>query len=152
MTNPSDEFNGAKLSVAISASPLIQQHSQGLLPPGSRRGSPPSLLDSLSVSATTRSVPATPLGMPNTAVQLLKNPGTPLLQDNSGLSHRLSTPGLQIDNVLNAADLQASLSRAQSQFDQTLGYNSLQSTSLEDVSQIWWPCDISRLMVSLVYS
>jgi hypothetical protein len=78
--------------------------------PASRRGSPPGGLEPLSV--TTRSVPATPLGMPNNlAAHLLKGPGTPDIQNVNG--HLLSSQGSHGlgDNAVNSGDLQASLSR-----------------------------------------
>jgi len=123
-----------------SASPLIPQQSQGPTHahnagPASRRGSPHSLLDSL--SATTRSVPATPLGIPANAPHLLKTPGTPHTPDTQALSGRIATPNShQIpENSLNATDLQASLSRLPTgPYDNgSLTFNSIQSTGRDDV-------------------
>ncbi|TFK76682.1 ARM repeat-containing protein [Pluteus cervinus] len=132
VTNPSialssvvDELNGTKLGATISASPLLQQHSQGQQPL-SRRGSPPSFLDNL--GATTRSVPATPLGIPNSASQLLKTPGTPL---DASVANRLSAQGFPLNDGVNG-DLQASLSRLPSQYENGLGYGSLQSNGLDE--------------------
>ncbi|KAF9569799.1 ARM repeat-containing protein [Agrocybe pediades] len=128
-------------SASASATPLLTQQSQGSVlghqGPASRRGSPHSLLDSL--SATTRSVPATPLGLPTTTAHLLKNPGTPHAQDI--LSGRISTPNIhQInDNPVNAIDLQASLSRLPSgPYDGgSLTYNSIQSNGRDDYDAIY---------------
>ncbi|KAF7306452.1 RNA-binding protein [Mycena indigotica] len=100
-------------TVSASATPLTQSHSQlgnHTQVSTSRRGSPPSLLESL--NATTRSVPATPLGLPTSAVHILKSPGTP---ETQALTSRLSSVG---ENAVNANDLTASLSRLPSgQYD-----------------------------------
>ncbi|KAJ6496259.1 hypothetical protein C8R45DRAFT_1094510 [Mycena sanguinolenta] len=78
--------------------------------PTSRRGSPPSFLN-----ATTRSVPATPLGIPNSAVHILKSTGTPHTRETQGLNGSLASVG---ESAVNAGDLQASLSRLPSgQYD-----------------------------------
>jgi len=123
-----------------SASPLIPQQSQGPTHahnpgPASRRGSPHSLLDSL--SATTRSVPATPLGIPGNAPHLLKTPGTPHTPDIQALNGRIATPNShQIpENSVNATDLQASLSRLPTgPYDNgSLTFNSIQSPGRDDV-------------------
>jgi hypothetical protein len=89
VTNPTlslNDINNNKISHPVSGTttPLVQQHSplHGTLPT-SRRGSPNSLLESL--SATTRSVPATPLGLSSTTAHLLKTPGTPLGSQSSKL-------------------------------------------------------------------
>uniref|UniRef100_A0A0W0FA96 Putative ARM repeat-containing protein n=1 Tax=Moniliophthora roreri TaxID=221103 RepID=A0A0W0FA96_MONRR len=127
VTNPtlnlSDEVPGSKLPSAVSASstPLIAQHPQSIThvqTPSSRRGSPPNLLDGF--NATTRSVPATPLGIPANPSHLLKTPGTPLTESQA-LNGRLSAHGLP-DSSVNAGDLQASLSR--------LGSNRFENGSL----------------------
>ncbi|KAF8128321.1 hypothetical protein K438DRAFT_2000386 [Mycena galopus ATCC 62051] len=98
----------------------------------SRRGSPPSLLESL--NATTRSVPATPLGISNSAVYILKSPGTPHTPETQALNGRLASVG---ENAVNAGDLQASLSRLPSgQYDGgSLTFNSIQSSGLDDTLQ-----------------
>jgi hypothetical protein len=101
-------------TVSASATPLIQQisnhnHVQGL---SSRRGSPPGMLEGL--STTTRSVPATPLGVPgNGTSHLIKTPGTPHTPDPHGMNGRLTAQGTHqlSDSAVNAGDLQASLSR-----------------------------------------
>ncbi|KAJ7293868.1 ARM repeat-containing protein [Mycena rebaudengoi] len=100
LSAPSNEASGGKLnSVSASATPLVQQHPQlsghgHAQVPTSRRGSPPSLLESL--NATTRSVPATPLGIPNSAVHILKSPGTPLTSDTQALNGRLTASAHQV--------------------------------------------------------
>ncbi|KAF8164146.1 hypothetical protein K438DRAFT_2067555 [Mycena galopus ATCC 62051] len=71
-----------------------------------RHGSPPSLLENL--NATTRSVPATPLGISNSMVHIFKSPGTPHMPETQALNGRLASVS---ENVVNAGDLQASLSR-----------------------------------------
>ncbi|KAF7367374.1 RNA-binding protein [Mycena sanguinolenta] len=130
-----DSASGKLNTVSASATPLGQQHPQlgshGQLP-NSRRGSPPSLLESL--NATTRSVPATPLGIPNSAVHILKSPGTPHTPETQGLNGRLASVG---ENAVNAGDLQASLSRLPSgQYDGgSLTFNSIQPGGLDDTLQ-----------------
>ncbi|KAK2461726.1 hypothetical protein APHAL10511_006189 [Amanita phalloides] len=85
ISTPTDDRTPGSMSANVS--PHIPQG-----PTASRRGSPRSLLDGL--SAATRSVPTTPLGLPsNTAGHLLKTPGTPLSPDPQLLSGRISTPG-----------------------------------------------------------
>jgi len=118
-----------------SGSPLIHQSSQGLsiVQPSLRRGSPPNLLSEL--NGATRSVPATPLGMPSNP--LLKTPGTPL-GDSPNLNGRLSTQGLG-ETTVNASDLQASLSRLPGNRYENgaIGFNGMQSgldESLRSVS------------------
>lgn len=73
------DMNGAKGTVSGSATPLMQQVSQGIAQGlSSRRGSPLSLTDPLSIT-TARSVPATPLpGGPQSASLMSKAPGTPI--------------------------------------------------------------------------
>ncbi|KAF5338450.1 hypothetical protein D9758_012238 [Tetrapyrgos nigripes] len=104
------QTNESSIGGNVSASsPLIHQSAQGLSvgTPSSRRGSPPNLLNEL--NGTTRSVPGTPLGMPSNP--LLKTPGTPL-GESPNLNGRLSNQGLPgSDTIVNASDLQASLSR-----------------------------------------
>ncbi|KAK7029688.1 hypothetical protein VNI00_014386 [Paramarasmius palmivorus] len=116
VTNPSlnlsNEAPGSKLPSAVSASstPLIAQHPQSInhvQTPSSRRGSPPNILDGY--NATTRSVPATPLGIATNPSHLLKTPGTPLTE-SPALNGRLSSHGF-VDGTVSAGDLQASLSR-----------------------------------------
>ena len=74
------DLAGAKPNGTVSGTttPLLQQVSQGLAQGlSSRRGSPLSLGDPLASITSARSVPATPLpGMPNSAGQLAKAPGT----------------------------------------------------------------------------
>ncbi|PPQ67410.1 hypothetical protein CVT25_005989 [Psilocybe cyanescens] len=142
LSAPSDEkvLGGV---VSASSTPLISQQSQGSAHahnqgPTSRRGSPHSLLDSL--SATTRSVPATPLGMPTPAgSHLLKTPGTPHNQDV--LNGRISTPNPHSlnDSSVNAIDLQASLSRLPTgPYDSgSLTFNSIQSGGRDEYDAIY---------------
>lgn len=118
VTNPNLTFSSpledkAPGSLSVNVSPLIPQGPRGQSP-SSRRGSPHSLLDGL--STTTRSVPATPLGLPHSASHLFKNPGTPLSPDPQLLNGRISTPGAHSLND-NASDLGSSLSRLPNQFD-----------------------------------
>lgn len=136
VTNPNLTFSSpiedrAPGSLSANVSPLIPQGPQGQSP-SSRRGSPHSLLDG--ISATTRSVPATPLGLSNTAAHLLKTPGTPMTPDPHLLNGRISTPGSHSLND-NGNDLQASLSRLSgNQFNSSLAFGPLQSTGIDDVS------------------
>lgn len=82
VTNPTlslGDISSGMISVPVSGTttPLVQHHSPlHTAFPTSRRGSPTSLLESL--SSATRSVPATPLGVPSGAPHLMKAPGTPL--------------------------------------------------------------------------
>ncbi|KAF5392633.1 hypothetical protein D9757_002130 [Collybiopsis confluens] len=96
-------------TVSASTTPLIAQHSQGIShqPPSPRHGSPLGPLDGL--NGTTRSVPATPLGLASN--HLMNTPGTPL-GDTPGLNGRLSTQGSHMNDSIG--DIQASLSRAPS--------------------------------------
>ena len=133
---PADPSGGKLGTVSASATPLLQQNSQHgnhAQVPSSRRGSPPSLLESL--NATTRSVPATPLGLPNSAVHILKSPGTPHTPETQALSARLAAVG---ESAVNPSDLQASLSRLpSSQYDSgSLTFNSIQTGSLDDPLQV----------------
>jgi hypothetical protein len=97
---PSDDIAPNLLGGTASASgtPLT---SQG---PSSRRGSPHSLL------AATRSVPATPLGLPP---NLLKTPGTPITSDVQTFNGRIPTPNshLVAENTMSNIELQGALSR-----------------------------------------
>ncbi|EIW65056.1 ARM repeat-containing protein [Trametes versicolor FP-101664 SS1] len=117
-------------TVSGTTTPLLQQVSSGLAQGlSSRRGSPLSLGDTFSSITSARSVPATPLpGMPGSAGQLQKAPGTPL---SGGDPHN-------INGILSAqmsrqmgddSDLNPSLSRMPSgQFDNSpLSFNSIQS-------------------------
>ncbi|KAF8633957.1 hypothetical protein AX15_001139 [Amanita polypyramis BW_CC] len=116
-------------SVSANVSPHIPQGPQGQA--SSRRGSPHSLLDGL--SSATRSVPATPLGLPSSAAShLLKTPGTPLTPDPQLLSGRISTPGSHSLNDGNN-DLQASLSRLPNNHYE-VSFGSLQPTNIDDSS------------------
>jgi hypothetical protein len=86
---------------SASGTPLI---SQG---PSSRRGSPHSLLETLSA---TRSVPATPLGLPP---NMLKTPGTPNPSEVQPFNGRIPTPNSQMvsENAMGNIELQGALSR-----------------------------------------
>ncbi|KAH9947956.1 ARM repeat-containing protein [Amylocystis lapponica] len=119
-----DHSAGGKGSVSGTATPLLQQVSQGLTQGlSSRRGSPLSLAEGLSIT-TARSVPATPLpGMPNSASHLAKAPGTPLSGDST-LNGMLSAQGARLSDD----ELNPSLSRMSSgQYDGSpLTFNSIQ--------------------------
>ncbi|TFK40914.1 ARM repeat-containing protein [Crucibulum laeve] len=137
LSAPNDEAKSLGNSISASATPLVHQQSQGSNyshAPLSRRSSPPSLIDGL--SATTRSVPTTPLGIPGGPTQLLKTPGTPLTPDVHGLTGRIGTPSSQHhgDGAVSASDLQASLSRIPSgAYDNgPLAFNSVQSGGRDD--------------------
>uniref|UniRef100_A0A8H7Y5R9 PUM-HD domain-containing protein n=1 Tax=Psilocybe cubensis TaxID=181762 RepID=A0A8H7Y5R9_PSICU len=143
LSAPADEKVLGGGVVSASSTPLIPQQSQGPAHslnqgPTSRRGSPHSLLDSL--SATTRSVPATPLGMPTSAgSHLLKTPGTPHNQEV--LNGRISTPNPHVlnESSVNAIDLQASLSRLPTgPYDNgSLTFNSIQSGGRDEYDAIY---------------
>jgi hypothetical protein len=111
VTNPgltlgSPDIQSGFGSASASATPLVSQHSQGVShqPPSPRHGSPLGLLDGM--NGTTRSVPATPLGLSST--HIMKSPGTPL-GDSQGMNGRLSSHGSHLNDALS--DIQASLSR-----------------------------------------
>jgi hypothetical protein len=117
-------------TVSASATPLVPQHPQNYSRnQASRRSSPPGLLENLNA---TRSVPATPLGMPPS---VLKTPGTPQVSDTPNINGRRS---FGTDVTLNVSDLQASLSRLPSsvQYENaSLGLSSLPS-DLDDGIQV----------------
>ena len=101
-------------TVTGTSTPHVGQHSQMSLgssvAPSSRRGSPSGPLDSLSTA--TRSVPATPLSIPNgNNNHLLPSPGTPLTPDGQNLSGRLSSQGNHHLDESAKGDIQPSLSR-----------------------------------------
>ncbi|EAU92953.2 pumilio-family RNA binding protein [Coprinopsis cinerea okayama7 len=137
VTNPNIALGADEALVSgilSSNSALVQQLSQGApqqTGPQSRRGSPHSLLESL--TANTRSVPATPLNMSNGAPHLLKtSPGTPLTPDIQ-LNGRIGTPNSQ--HLVDAgSDLSASLSRIPSAGHDAspMSFNSIQSGGLDD--------------------
>ncbi|KAG9223235.1 hypothetical protein CCMSSC00406_0000076 [Pleurotus cornucopiae] len=134
VTSPNVPLHDMKLAgvVSASATPLLQQHSQSSLLPSSRRGSPPSFLDTL---ASTRSVPATPLGIPSAVPHILKTPGTPRTPDTGVLSARITSHGSSFGDhsPISASDLGASLSRLPSgQFD---GSYSPNGSALDDSMQ-----------------
>ncbi|KAF9072675.1 ARM repeat-containing protein [Rhodocollybia butyracea] len=108
VTNPglSPEVQVGLGSVSASATPLLSQHPQGIShqPPSPRHGSPLGLLEGM--NGTTRSVPATPLGLASN--HILKTPGTPL-GDSQGMNGRLSNQGAHLSEAMN--EIQASLSR-----------------------------------------
>lgn len=129
-------------SVSASTTPLLQQHQQGLAYLSSqgtlsRRGSPPSMTDTLSSISIPRSVPTTPLpGLSGTPSHLMKAPGTPLSADTQGLSGRLSSAGIHSLNDMNGGDLRPSLSRLSSQFDNgSMGFNNMQP-NLDDSMRV----------------
>ncbi|KAL1675472.1 ARM repeat-containing protein [Schizophyllum commune] len=121
-SSPSDLAAISKLAGSVSATntPLLAQHQpSATVGLGSRRASPPSLLDGLGklegLGGTTRSVPTTPLGLSSSAAHLLKTPGTPLT-DAQTIS--LLASAASNDSNLSPSDLQASLSRVNpSQYD-----------------------------------
>lgn len=118
---PSDDISSKLLvgSGSASGTPLI---SQG---PSSRRGSPHSL----------RSVPATPLGLPN----MLKPPGTPVPSEVQNFNGRVSTPNnshLVAENTMGNVELQGTLSRLpHGGYDNGNHYNSVQANR-DDVCSI----------------
>jgi hypothetical protein len=116
LSTPTDEIPQSSAGILSGTSPIIQQLSQGQVPL-SRRSSPPSLLDSLTVN---RSVPATPMGLPHNAAHLLQTSGSPLTPDLQALNGRTATPNSQLND-----DIQASLSRMPSAGPDSasLGYN-----------------------------
>ncbi|KAG5642509.1 hypothetical protein DXG03_002706 [Asterophora parasitica] len=138
LSAPSDDHPAGKHgAVSVSATPLIQQLSQGsthshVPTPVSRRGSPPSsLLDSISSSA--RSVPGTPLGgVPGNAVHI-RSQGSPHTPDTHVMNGRLSAHQLS-DTSGSPTDLQASLSRLnQPPYENgSLTFTSIQPSSLDE--------------------
>ncbi|KAF9456801.1 armadillo-type protein [Collybia nuda] len=131
LSAPSDDHPLGQLGNAASVTGQATSHSHG---PGpvSRRSSPPSLLDNM--ASVARSVPATPLnGVPGSAVHL-KTPGTPHTPDTHMLNSRLATQGPHLgDSAVNAGDLQASLSRLPSQYENSsLTFNSIQGNGLDE--------------------
>ena len=129
--------------VSASSASLLQQHSQiasAMHNQGSssRRGSPSNILDGL--SATTRSVPATPLGIVNhNNAGHVKTPG-PSHSPDPQLVNARHTPQIAHplgDSAVNASDLQASLSRIPGgQYENgSLTFNSI-DTGLDDTLQV----------------
>jgi hypothetical protein len=143
LSAPSDDIASKILggSVSTSGTPLLSGPSQGSTHlnqgPTSRRGSPHSLLESIS----TRSVPATPLGIPTNGGHLLKTPGTPHTPDVQILGGRIATPNPHqiTDSSVSATDLQASLSRLPAgPYDNgSLNYNSIQPNVRDDYDSIY---------------
>lgn len=139
LSTPSDDFSVKPRggNGSASSTPLVVEPPQFSQIPISlsRRGSPPGFLDSL--SATTRSVPTTPLGIPTTTAHLLKT-GGPLTPDLQSLGPRIGTPNSQqFDNIPSAGEIQASLSRLPSgNFENNnLNYNNVHS-SPDDVCRL----------------
>ena len=133
LSGPPEEVSSKIIGGVVSA-PLVQQTSQGSTlshnQPSSRRGSPHSLLE------TTRSVPATPLGLSSNGSHLLKTPGTPHTPEIQIMNGLIATPNSHqlTDSSVNAGDLQASLSRLPTgPYDSSLTFNSIQPTGREDV-------------------
>ncbi|KAF9234965.1 ARM repeat-containing protein [Melanogaster broomeanus] len=120
-----------------TSTPHIGRHpemglSSGSVAPSSRRGSPSVALDGF--SATTRSVPATPLSVVNGGSNhMLHAPGTPRTPDSQSLSGRLSSQGSHQES--NNSDIQPSLSRLSSgQFDGAgLSFESHQQYGVDSV-------------------
>ncbi|OSX67883.1 hypothetical protein POSPLADRAFT_1043068 [Postia placenta MAD-698-R-SB12] len=113
VTNPTMSLSPATADMSVkgsmsgSATPLLQQVSQGLTPGlSSRRGSPLSLGDGFGSLPIARSVPATPLpGMPSSASHLSKAPGTPLTGDApggvNGILTRQNSPQTELNPSLS---------------------------------------------------
>lgn len=105
--SPATADMSVKGSMSGSATPLLQQVSQGLTPGlSSRRGSPLSLGDGFGSLPIARSVPATPLpGMPSSASHLSKAPGTPLTGDApggvNGILTRQNSPQTELNPSLS---------------------------------------------------
>ncbi|KAJ3843525.1 ARM repeat-containing protein [Lentinula raphanica] len=112
-------------SMSASATP----HSQGIShqPPSPSHGSPLGLLESM--NGTTRSVPATPLGLPSN--HIVKTPGTPGLGESQAMNGRLSTQGAHLNEAL---DIQASLTRIPSARYENgaINFNGMQQGQLDD--------------------
>ncbi|KAH8992096.1 ARM repeat-containing protein [Lactarius akahatsu] len=127
-TNPIlsiSDLSGNKLggTVSASATPHLPSHGQVLTAhiqaPGSRRGSPLGLPDSMSI--TTRSVPATPLAGISNAMptHLTKTPGTPISPEAQNLARLTPQGSHQLGDSPLSSDLQSSISRlsGHSQYD-----------------------------------
>ena len=139
LSGPPDDVSSKIIGGVVSATPLVQQTSQGSTlshnQPLSRRGSPHSLLE------TTRSVPATPLGLSSNGSHLLKTPGTPHTPEIQIMNGLIATPNSHqlTDSSVNAGDLQASLSRLPTgPYDSSLTFNSIQPTGREDVCNLFF--------------
>ncbi|KAF8148360.1 hypothetical protein K438DRAFT_1779688 [Mycena galopus ATCC 62051] len=150
LSAPSSDASSGKLNtVSASTTPLGQQHPQLVSHAQlstSRRGSPPSLLESL--NATTRSVPATPLGISNSAVHILKSPGTPHTPETQALNGRLASPR---SSATSAKSMAASCRRTSaSEHDEELAGH-LQNLSMagERASLSLEPSSPPRLSASL---
>lgn len=143
VTNPTLSLSPAAIdangklagSVSASGTPMVPQHPQGhphVRPPSSRRGTPPIMLESL--NGTTRSVPATPLGISNNPQHLMKAPSTPL---TDALGSRMGSHQLG-DSTVNSGDLQPSLTRLTptAQYENgPLSFNSSQGSLEESMQQ-----------------
>ncbi|KAG5654281.1 hypothetical protein H0H81_005130 [Sphagnurus paluster] len=136
LSAPSEDHPGGKHgnSISVSATPLIQQMSQGsthshVPTPISRRGSPPNLMDAIGSSA--RSVPGTPLGVITGNGIHTKPQGSPRTPDTHS---RLSAHQLG-EMSGSPSDLQSSLSRLSDRpFDSgSLTFNTIQPGSLDEV-------------------
>ncbi|KAF5356163.1 hypothetical protein D9756_003987 [Leucocoprinus leucothites] len=133
LSNPSNDFSVKPLggNASASSTPLVVEPPQHVQLPisSSRRGSPPGFIDNL--SATTRSVPTTPLGLPATTAHLLKS-GSPLTPDLQSLGTRIGTPSSQqlAEGLQGSNGLQASLSRLPSGTFENGGmnFNTMQSS------------------------
>ncbi|KAJ3997910.1 ARM repeat-containing protein [Lentinula boryana] len=116
-------------SISASATPLVSHHSQGVShqPPSPSHGSPLGLLESM--NGTTRSVPATPLGLSSN--HIMKTPGTPGLGEPQVMNGRMSTQGTHLNDAM---DIQASLSRVPSSRYENgaLNFNGIQQGHLDD--------------------
>ncbi|GLB36562.1 putative pumilio-family RNA binding repeat [Lyophyllum shimeji] len=137
LSAPVDDHPTGKLgSLSASATPLIQQLSQGSShshahTPVSRRDSPPSLLES--IGSATRSVPGTPLGGVTGNAVHMKSGGSPRTPDTHPLNTRLS--GTQLGDASSSPnDLQSSLSRLNPQpyENGSLTFNSIQPAGVDE--------------------
>lgn len=124
LSAPTDEVS--KAAGMMSSSPIMQM-GQGQSPL-SRRGSPPNILDGMTVNS--RSVPATPLGIPTSAAHMLKTSGSPLAADIQQVLNGRGTPNTHLNE-----EIQASLSRMPSAVPDptSLAYNQITSAR-DDVS------------------
>ncbi|KAG6857647.1 hypothetical protein H0H87_010216 [Tephrocybe sp. NHM501043] len=136
---PEDHPTGKHGTVSTSATPLIQQFSQGsahshVPTPVSRRGSPPGLLDGISSSG--RSVPGTPLGGHGNSSHMKS--GSPHAPDPHSLNTRLAAHHQVNDGSGSPNDLQASLSRMTQPYD----FNTIQSGSLDEQYGLDYEVDV----------
>ncbi|KAJ3540621.1 hypothetical protein NMY22_g4221 [Coprinellus aureogranulatus] len=131
LSTPTDELPPSAAGILSGTSPIIQQHPSQGQTSLSRRGSPPSLLDSLTAN---RSVPATPMGLPPSAAHLLKTSGSPLAPElQATLNGRTATPNSQLND-----EIQASLSRLPSAGPDSasMGYTQIAPDDYDDAFSV----------------